>query len=610
MNVSFSQTRAPPGTTVIPIILASDKTTLTSHTGGKNAHPLYLTLGNIRKGVRASINQKAYVLLAYIPILETIKRKVKNKSMKNKLPGILSKRLYHKSLDKILSPLRRQEAHQPPTAIDSDGYQRRTWRILMGWIADMEEVWTILCIGHFVCPFCEARKCQLDCKERFPARTSASILSQLASVREVVSRRSNADIGSLDDTWAFANAAKKVGLGGVEVPCWAWMVEAPWNVDIVKVISHDLLHWYHKAFRDYIVTWNQNIIDSESERSEIDVRLRLQIPRPGFRHFTYGISGISQWTQGDTRDLEKEFLGAVAGAPRATASLLSANRAYLDYVYLATYPYHTEDTLAEAQHRVDDFKAARDIYARLGGRISEETGAAIEGFQIPKLHVPQHFPDYVRWKGTLDGSTTETSERLHIDVVKDAWRATNHRDSHLLQMLRWLDLRERMIAFGLYMEWWDGIEMRETENEGGLIDEVVVGKQTRLRRAWQVPDPSKDNVDYKLAKRPHSPGKPLADVISANQLPNFLIDLQAYLTQKGVPGIPDHFAYLDIWTHVHLLLPIPNDFLKAEWRKVRANPMENTYDTVLINDGDADVVGLSGEFLRSNALALLMPSVL
>lgn len=78
--------------------------------------------------------------------------------------------------------------------------------------------------------------------------------------------------------WAFANTAKKVGLWGVEEPCWKWMVEPLWSVDIVKVMSHDLLYWYHKTFQDYIVMWNQNIIDSESERSEINIRLRLQIP--------------------------------------------------------------------------------------------------------------------------------------------------------------------------------------------------------------------------------------------------------------------------------------------------------------------------------------------
>lgn len=94
-------------------------------------------------------------------------------------------------------------------------------------------------------------------------------------------------------------------------------------------------------------------------------RLRLQIPRPGFRHFTYGISSISQWTQGDTRDLEKEFLAAVAGAPCANGPLLTANRAYLDYVYLATYPCHTDNTLADAERQVKDFEAARDVYARL-----------------------------------------------------------------------------------------------------------------------------------------------------------------------------------------------------------------------------------------------------
>lgn len=516
--------------------------------------------------------------------------------MKTKLPGILNKRLYHKSLAKILLPLRNQHQDRPLETIDSDGYRRQTWRILMGWIADMEEVWTILCLGHFVCPFCEARKGQLDSKEEMPARTSSSILAGLAAVRSGLATRSNAGIGSLEDTWAFASGAKKRGLGGVEEPCWGWMAEPPWCVDIVKVISHDLLHWYHKAFRDYIVTWNQNIIDLPDMQSEIDVRLRLQIPRPGFRHFTNGISGISQWTQGDTRDLEKEFLTAVAGAPRATARLITANRAYLDYVYLATYPYHTEDTLLEAGRRVRDFEAARDVYADLGGRISDDTGEAIEGFQIPKLHVPRHFPEYVRWKGTLDGSTTETSERLHIDLVKDGWRATNHRETHLLQMIRWLDLRERMESFELYREWRDGEEEVGDRRRGEEArEEVTVGKRTKTRRAWAVPDPAEDNVDYKLTKRPHLTAKPLADILTTYALPNLPADLHDYCVGKGLAGIPDVFAVLDIWTHVHILLPIPNDFMKPEWRKVRANAQESTYDPVLVDEGDANVVGLSGK---------------
>lgn len=69
-------TSTPAGSTIIPIILASDKTILTSHTGGLKAHPLYLSIGNIHKGARAMISRGAYVLLAYIPIIDGVKTRL------------------------------------------------------------------------------------------------------------------------------------------------------------------------------------------------------------------------------------------------------------------------------------------------------------------------------------------------------------------------------------------------------------------------------------------------------------------------------------------------------------------------------------------------------
>lgn len=78
------------------------------------------------------------------------------------------------------------------------------------------------------------------------------------------------------------------------------------------------------------------------------------------------------------------------------------------------YSVSTALSAAVFLERVRAFEDGRDVYARLGGRVSDETGKTIEGFQIPKLHIPRHLPDYVRWTGSLDGSTTETSERLLI----------------------------------------------------------------------------------------------------------------------------------------------------------------------------------------------------
>ncbi|KAG8938412.1 hypothetical protein FRC04_008937, partial [Tulasnella sp. 424] len=431
-----AQSKVPAGTTIIPIILASDKTTLTSHTGGRMAHPLYLTLGNIRKDVRASIHRQAYLLLAYIPILEKIKQKLRNKTMKKTMPGILSKRLYHQCLSKIFSPLRGQWLHH---VVDAEGFEQKTWRVLMSWIADIEEVWMIMGLGHFVCPFCDARKNDLDTCSEFSPRTSYLVKRSIAAVCAVMVEVDGIEQGSMEDTWSFAQAAKKAGLCGIETPFWRWMDgnDAKVPVDMIKVMSYDLLHWCHKPFADYIVPWTQNIVDEkDGGESEIDLRLRLQIPRSRFHHFTNGIAGFSQWTQGDTRDLEKEFLGAIAGAPKATRQLLQATRSFLDYIYLATYSYHTESTLHQLGERTKASENTRPVYISLAGRISETIGEVIDSFLIPKLHIPRHITSCIRWKGTLDGSSTEGSERLHIDLVKEAWRVSNHHDDHLLQMIR------------------------------------------------------------------------------------------------------------------------------------------------------------------------------
>lgn len=259
--------------------------------------------------------------------------------MKPAMPGILAKRLFHKCIRTILSPL---DGLPVRKAVDAEGYMRETVRMLMAWIADMEEQWMITTLGAFTCPHCTARKNNLDNHTVFPDRTAASILQTLKDIRAKMPRREGVEQGSMDDTWAFVSAAKKIGLRGVEEPFWKSTVHE--TVDICRVLSGDLLHTYHKCFSDHIVTWTANILNTE-EVPELDVRLRLQITRPGFRHFGNGKSSISQWTQGNTRDLKKEFIGVISGAPAAMLKLIQAVRAHLDYIYLATYTCHTSKTL-------------------------------------------------------------------------------------------------------------------------------------------------------------------------------------------------------------------------------------------------------------------------
>ena len=60
----------PEGATLVPILLGVDETCL-SRLGYVVAHPLYVTIGNLPKQLCQAYHKNAYVLLAYLPILES-----------------------------------------------------------------------------------------------------------------------------------------------------------------------------------------------------------------------------------------------------------------------------------------------------------------------------------------------------------------------------------------------------------------------------------------------------------------------------------------------------------------------------------------------------------
>ncbi|KAI6014163.1 hypothetical protein BKA83DRAFT_4062537 [Pisolithus microcarpus] len=94
------QTKVPVGSTLCGVILSSDKTNITNVCGGKVAHPLLISLANIRMNVRNKGSSHAFLLTALMPIAEFIYPVTRIRS-------VLEARLFHACLDFVLEPLKK-----------------------------------------------------------------------------------------------------------------------------------------------------------------------------------------------------------------------------------------------------------------------------------------------------------------------------------------------------------------------------------------------------------------------------------------------------------------------------------------------------------------------
>ncbi|KAJ7933521.1 hypothetical protein B0H13DRAFT_1856028 [Mycena leptocephala] len=59
---------------------------------------------------------------------------------------------------------------------------------------------------------------------------------------------------------------------------------------------------------------------------------------------------------------------------------------------------------------------------------------------------------YIKLFGTTDNYNTEYTERLHIDLAKDAYRSTNFKDE-FPQMTLWLERKEKIFRHEKYIQW-------------------------------------------------------------------------------------------------------------------------------------------------------------
>ncbi|KAI0696099.1 hypothetical protein BC835DRAFT_1272404 [Cytidiella melzeri] len=504
----------PKGATLVPVILASDKTQLSNFSGDKSAWPVYLTIGNIPKSLRRSPSSHATVLLGYLPV-------AKLESVPKAKRAVLAYQLFHDCMRSLLEPLV-EAGRKGVEVVCADGYVRRAHPIVAAYVADHPEQCLVACCQENHCPKCLVQPNKRGVPVDLPVmRDPEKMLAMICSALE-----GNKGPG-------FAEA----GLRSIH-PFWANLP----HCDIFTCLTPDLLHQLHKGvFKDHTVKWATACMDGKED--EVNRRFRTMPLHPDLRHFKKGISLVSQWTGNEYKQMEKVFLGVVAGA--ADPDVVKAVRAVLDFVYYAHYEAHTEDSLSCLQDAWIRFHLHKHGFVRLG---------VCDDFNIPKLHSMSHYIDSIRLFGLADGYNTEGPERLHIDFAKLGYRASN-RKQYIQQMTTWMERQDAVRRFDQYLQWLKaGHNSQLPSRSGDNNTEEAEDAEKDGEEVEQETAPESharadvDSEEYTISKRPAFPSTSVKTITEEFGALDFIRCLEDFVTKTAASNAHSFLRVVNMYT--------------------------------------------------------------
>ncbi|KAG2100459.1 uncharacterized protein F5147DRAFT_813133 [Suillus discolor] len=469
------QKKVPEGATIAPIILATDKTSLSQFRGDKTAYPL------------DCFTPDECSLANY--------------------------RLFHHCMSLLLQPLAAGE--DGVEMVCADALIRRVYPILAAYCL-------VACCKENRCP-----KCVVAADERGDPLDSP--MRDPAVIKGILEKRK---------TGHHPAEFEEFGLRTVYAPFWANLPHSN------MAFTPDLLHQLHKGiFKDHLVKWCLDIVGEE----EMDARFKAMPDYPGLRHFKKGISMVKQWTGTEHKEMQRVFVGLLAGA--VPSQVLVVAQALLDFSYYAQLRVHSTESLNGLESTLAIFHANKDVLQQLNIR---------NHFNIPKLHQLSHYVQSILLFGATDGFNSELPERLHIDFAKEAYRASNKCD-YEEQMALWLQRQEAVFLRGSYLNWL--LEQSQSAPTNFTHDHGY--------------DSDSDSEMEGPNTTPAYPQRLVQHLVTAHGASMFLPALKLFLRNHMphaiiAPGLQDRF---DVFRQVVITAP-PNPLISespGQWR-VRATP--------------------------------------
>ncbi|KAI6013884.1 hypothetical protein EDC04DRAFT_2870713 [Pisolithus marmoratus] len=158
-----TQAKLPEGSCVAPVIIAMDKTQLTQFSGGQQAYPVYLTLGNI----------PSCMLIVFLPVEKFI-----GHNLSKVAQLVRMHRVFHKSMRLLLEPLIKAGS-EGIEIVGGDRHAHTVHPILACYIANYLEQCLDTCCKFGKCPKCLQKQSALGDWEPGELREQVNTLSTI-----------------------------------------------------------------------------------------------------------------------------------------------------------------------------------------------------------------------------------------------------------------------------------------------------------------------------------------------------------------------------------------------------------------------------------------------
>ncbi|KIL57451.1 hypothetical protein M378DRAFT_188432 [Amanita muscaria Koide BX008] len=496
-----NQNPSTDGAMLVPIIVGSDKTTVSVATGHQEFHPVYIGAGNITNTMRR-LHLIGIEPVALLPIPKTSWKHRKRQEYQT-----FCRQLYHTCLTRIFSSLK-PTMTTPEIARCPDGYFRRIIFSLGPYIADYpEQVWLSGIVQNW-CATCEATPENLD-------EPDAGLRSH---------EKTDILIQDFDPTIIWDN----YGIRDDVVPFTYHFPRA----DIHKLLTPDLLHQVIKgSFKDHLVTWVEEYLIVKHGQTnalhyiqEIDRRISAVPAFPGLRCFPDG-RDFSQWTGDDSKALMKVYLAAIDGlVPPEMVACISK---FVECCYIVRRNAITSFDLEQYKRHLVQFHRLRTVFIETGVRTS---------ISLPRQHSLTHFVDKIELFRSPNGVCSSITESKHIRA-----------------MMRTISRLNKLVS------------IRRVFQNRAMLDSSTSGYATALATGSPLPirpfgagngnskssdmeshhnDPDDDSDDD---GGPSSSPYALAQVTlaskSAPRYPKFLSNLAKYIEQPGFPTALRRFVF-------------------------------------------------------------------